>query len=54
MNFVRKSGLNANEVKDLAEVETDDSDAGSECEDEHISDDESFEFDDDVELVDLD
>ncbi|RNA32369.1 hypothetical protein BpHYR1_052924 [Brachionus plicatilis] len=53
MNFVRKSGLNAKEViKDLAEVDTDDSGAGSENEDEPISDDESFEFDDDVELVD--
>lgn len=57
MNFARKSGLNAKEVKKkLADVDTDDSDAGSEYEDEHISDDESFEFDDDddVELVDSD
>ncbi|CAF1148412.1 unnamed protein product [Brachionus calyciflorus] len=56
MNFVRKSALNAKEViKNLADVDTDDSDAGSEYQDEHISDDECFEFDDDeVELVDSD
>ncbi|CAF0835689.1 unnamed protein product, partial [Brachionus calyciflorus] len=56
MNFVRKSALNAKEViKNLADVDTDDPDAGSEYQDEHISDDECFKFDDDeVDLVDSD